>query len=228
MSNRKFIIGLADQCQTEVNSMGRNYANAVLRGGHIPFILPYTLDEEVCRAMLEHIDVLLLCGGGDIAAVHFGEPQSPLAGEPNDERDRFELQLMRLAIEMKKPVAGVCRGLQLINVALGGSLYQDIGEELKALHQRPDSPWGPVHEVILDETSRLYGVFGEQRLQVNSTHHQAINRLGDTLRVVAQTDDGVVEAIESTEYPIAAVQWHPERLFTQDVLWREIKKWTAL
>lgn len=227
MKQNVLVVGLADQCLDELNSMGRNYANAVRRGGHVPVLLPYTEDEAHCRAMLERIDLLLLCGGGDIAACHFGEEQSPLAGAPNNERDAFELLLMRLAVEMKKPVVGVCRGLQIINVALGGTLYQDVGDLLRAVHQRPDSPWDPVHWVEIDESSRLYGVLGEQRLSVNSTHHQAINRLGDTLRVVAQTVDGVVEAIESTEYPIAAVQWHPERLFAQDVLWREIKKWTA-
>lgn len=224
MSNR-LIVGLADQCKPEINSIGRNYVEAVRRGGHMAVILPYTIDKAVCRSMLEVIDVLLLCGGGDIAGYRFGEEQSPLAGEPNEERDSFELLLIELSLEMRKPVVGVCRGLQLINVALGGTIWQDITDRQVVNHQRPDLLWGSVHEVEIDTDSRLFSVLGQKHLSVNSTHHQAVKRLGETLHIVARSTDGIVEAIESDTYPIAAVQWHPERQLSQNLLWEQIKNW---
>lgn len=212
-------------CAPEVNSIGRNYVEAVRRGGHVALLLPMTREREMCRAMLERVDVLLLCGGGDIAGACFGEEQSPLAGMPNEERDTYELLLMDVALEMRKPVVGICRGLQLINVALGGTLWQDITDQQTVVHQRPDKPWEPVHEVTLNEDSRLFAIFGQRRLKVNSTHHQAIKKLGRTLKVVARSDDGFIEAVESDTYPIAAVQWHPERLLAQNCLWQKIKNW---
>lgn len=225
MKNNKLLVGLADQCKPEVNSIGRNYTDAVRRGGHVPMILPYTTDRKVCRNMLEQIDVLLLCGGGDIAACHFGEEQSPLASAPNEERDHFELMLVSVALEMNKPVVGVCRGLQMINVALGGTLWQDITGQSEVVHQRPDKLWEGVHNVVIDEGSRLYEVMNDTHLWVNSTHHQAIRTLGRSLRAVAWADDGTIEAIESDRWPLAAVQWHPERMLNEDQLWTEIKRW---
>lgn len=219
------LVGLADQCLPDMNSISRNYTQAVRRGGHVPVILPYTRDRNACRAMLERIDVLLLCGGGDIAACHFGEEQSPLSGQPNEERDNFELLLVSVALEMNKTVVGVCRGLQLINVALGGTLWQDITDQSEVNHQRPDKQWEGVHHVVVEEGSRLQGVMGDTRLWVNSTHHQAIRTLGRSLRAVAWADDGTIEAIESDRWPLAAVQWHPERLLDQDRLWKAIKQW---
>lgn len=219
------LIGLADQCLTELNSISRNYPAAVRRGGHIPVILPYSTDREQCLTMLQHIDVLMLCGGGDIAARHFGQEQSPLAGQPNDERDSFELMLVALALELRKPVIGICRGLQLINVALGGTLCQDITGQSPIVHQRPDKQWEPVHAVSLQPGSRLHVVMGQTQLWVNSTHHQAISTLGRTLRAVAWADDGTIEAIQSDYYPLAAVQWHPERLLDQDRLWQRVWQW---
>lgn len=219
------LVGLADQCQPEINSISRNYTEAVRRGGHVPIILPYTRDRNTCRAMLVRVDLILLCGGGDIAACHFGEEQSPLSGQPNDERDNFELLLVSVALEMNKPVVGICRGLQLINVALGGTLWQDITNQSEVVHQRPDKQWEGVHDVVIEEGSRLHEVMGETHLWVNSTHHQAIRVLGRNLRAVAWADDGTIEAIESDRWPLAAVQWHPERLLDQDRLWKAIKQW---
>lgn len=225
MKNQSLLVGLADQCKPDLNSIGRNYPAAVRRGGHIPVILPFSLDRRACRTMLERIDILLLCGGGDIAACHFGEEQSPLASPPNDERDNFELLLVSVAIELHKPVVGVCRGLQLINVALGGTLWQDITGQSEIVHQRPDKLWEGVHNVVFDEGSRLQEVMGCSSLCVNSTHHQAIRTLGRSLRAVAWADDGTIEAIESDRWPLAAVQWHPERMLDEDRLWKGMKSW---
>lgn len=228
MKKHSLLIGLADQCQPELNSMGRNYAAAVRRGGHVPVILPYTTDAAQCTDMLRAVDLLLLCGGGDIASWRFGQEASPLAGVPNHERDGFELLLFQHALQLRLPVVGICRGLQLINVALGGTLHQDIGDALRAVHQRPDSPFDPVHPVEVDPDSRLFDVLQQQHIQVNSTHHQAIDQLGRSLHVTARALDGTVEAVESFQWPVAAVQWHPERLFAQDILWQNLLAFATL
>ncbi len=236
------IVGLADTCTDGEVNMGRNYVDAVRRGGHAAVILPYSDDDSVCLQMLASMDVVLLTGGGDIASFRFGSEPSCYDSIANTDRDEFELRLIRLACQMRKPIAGICRGLQVINVALGGTLWQDMSfkrEDDPPLsssvriplidHQRPDKKWEGVHHVNVVKDSRLYDVLQSDTLWVNSTHHQAVRDLGHDLRVVAQSEDGVVEAFEGISLPIAAVQWHPERLvgLPFDNLFKQIKKWTG-
>lgn len=223
------IIGLPDTCPQEPPIVPVNYVNAVERVGHQVRVLPYTMDEEACQKMLDGLDVLLFMGGGDIEAKWFGEEQSPLAGTPNLRRDEFEMLLFKLALQRRLPIMGICRGHQLINIALGGTIYQDLPTEYPDLsdkgmaplinHSRPDSEWAGVHDIQIEKDSRLYQVLQVEQACVNSTHHQALKDLGRTLRVTATSPDGVIEAIESDTYPIAAVQFHPERLaFGDDTL----------
>lgn len=236
------IIGLADTCTDGEVNMGRNYVDAVRRGGHIAVILPYSDDDNICRSMLDRIDVLLLTGGGDLAAWRFGQEPSEFDSSENVDRDSFELRLIDLACRMNKPIAGICRGMQVINVALGGTLWQDmsykrqrdndsIQSSLHSFidHQRPDKKWEGVHLVNIDKDSRLFDVLKHETIMVNSTHHQAVRDLGKDLKVVALSEDLVVEAFESTKLPISAVQWHPERLVCEpfDSLFKNIKKWTG-
>ncbi len=223
------IIGLPDTCPQEPPIVPVNYVNAVERVGHEVCVLPYTLDSQECKKMLDGLDILLFMGGGDIEAKWFGQEQSPLAGVPNQRRDAFEMLLFELALQRRLPIMGICRGHQLINIALGGTIYQDLPTEypeqpenvLAPLinHSRPDSEWAGVHDMIINKDSRLYQVLKVDHACVNSTHHQAIKDLGRTLHVTATSPDGVIEAIESDTYPIAAVQFHPERLaFGDDTL----------
>jgi len=234
------IIGLADTCIDGEVNMGRNYVDAVRRGGHIAVILPYSDDDNVCRSMLSRIDVLLLTGGGDLAAWRFGQESSELDSLENRDRDSFELRLIDLACQMKLPIAGICRGMQVINVALGGNLWQDLSYKRQSEnshysslsfidHQRPDKKWEGVHLINIDKDSRLFEVLNYDTIMVNSTHHQAVRDLGKDLKVVAHSEDFVIEAFESTTLPIAAVQWHPERLVGEpfDSLFKNIKKWTG-
>ena len=231
------IIGLADSCAGGEVSQQRNYVEAVRRGGHIATILPFTDKPEVCRQMLERIDVLLLTGGGDLAAWRFGREASPFDSEENRDRDGFELMLIAEACKMRKPIAGICRGMQVINVALGGTLCQDLSFKREndkendltyVEHQCPDRKWEGVHCVRINPFSRLFEIIGDDSVMVNSTHHQAVEKLGKGLDAVALSDDLVIEAFESNELPIAAVQWHPERLVGEpfDRLFAEIEKWT--
>lgn len=226
-------IGLPDTCPQEPPIVPVNYVNAVERVGHQVRVLPYSMDEEACQQMLDGLDVLLFMGGGDIEAKWFGEEQSPLAGAPNQRRDEFEMLLFKLALQRRLPILGICRGHQLINIALGGNIYQDLPTEYPDLtdsgeaplinHSRPDSEWAGVHDIYINKESRLYQVLQVEQACVNSTHHQALKDLGRTLHVTATSPDGVIEAIESDTYPIAAVQFHPERLaFGDDTLFTPI------
>lgn len=221
-------IGLADSCAPEDVSMMRTYVEAVRRGGHLPMVLPATCERDEAERQLRAVDVLLLAGGGDVAAERFGCTPLPTDGEPNPMRDAYELLLMEVALEMHKPVLGICRGMQVINIAMGGTLCQDLpsqwqpstlpdGREALPLieHSRPDKKWEPVHKVCIDSQSWLARVLQTERIGVNSTHHQAVGQLGHGLRVVAWSEDGVVEAIEAEHYPIWGVQFHPERLLME-------------
>ena len=230
-------IGLADTCNHGDISQQRNYAEAVRRGGHVAVVLPYTDRPEICRQMLDTIDVLLLTGGGDLAAWRFGSEPSDFDSEENRDRDSFELMLIDEACKMRKPIFGICRGMQVINVALEGTLWQDLSfkrktENTKTLtyveHQCPERKWEGVHCVRISPFSRLIEIIQSDTIMVNSTHHQAIKKLGKGLDAVALSDDLVIEAFESDELPIAAVQWHNERLVGEpfDRLFAEIIKWT--
>ena len=230
-------IGLADTCKNGEISQQRNYVEAVRRGGHIAIVLPFTDRPDLCHQLLETIDVLLLTGGGDLAAWRFGSEPSIFDSEENRDRDSFELMLIEEACKIKKPIAGICRGMQVINVALGGTLWQDLSFKREAFkekpstyieHQCPDRKWEGVHNVSISPDSRLASIIGLDSCMVNSTHHQAVKDLGRDLIPIAFSDDGVIEALESNVLPIAAVQWHHERLVGEpfDRLFAEIIKWT--
>ncbi len=221
-------IGLADCCAPDEVSMMRTYVEALRRAGHLPVVLPATGDRAEVVQQLCVVDALLLAGGGDLDARHFGYDPLPTDGEPNPRRDAYELLLLEVALERRTPVLGICRGMQVINVFFGGTLIQDLptqwcpaplpgGQEPLPLieHSRPDKKWEPVHEVCIDSQSWLASVLQAEHAWVNSTHHQAVEQLGRGLRMVAWSPDGVVEGIESLYYPIWGVQFHPERLLEE-------------
>lgn len=218
------LIGIADTCKDGVVSVGSNYANAVLRAGNVPVILPQTTDRDMVHQMMSRIDGLLLPGGGsDVDPALFGAEPSPYIGEIVPARDAFEYMLLDEAVAAGKPVLGICRGIQVINVYFGGTLYQDLATEylpshdatdspVLLNHQRPDKEWDVVHDIQVVPDSRLASLLGDVHLGVNSTHHQACARVAPGFRISATSPDGVIEAIESSQYPILGVQFHPERL----------------
>jgi putative glutamine amidotransferase len=190
------------------------YVRAVRDAGGIPLVLPNTdgYTEQIAQYLVL-LDGLLMPGGRDIPPAEYGEEANETVQVLEDDRYRFEKALSRTWIEKtNKPLLGICLGCQWINVTSGGSLVQDIPSALGGNHR------GTTHEVILEPGSRLRDIFGRQRLEVNSTHHQAVKRIGRNLKIVARSPDGVVEAIETTDPDrfLVGVQWHPEKMLPDD------------
>jgi putative glutamine amidotransferase len=195
----------------------RAYVDAVLASGGAPLVLPYTGDAAVLTAYLDGIDGLLVTGGAfDVPPELFGEAPREGLGALKPERSHFELALLRGALERDLPVLGICGGMQLLNVAYGGTLYQDLERERPDAtgHQQTIDRREPAHDVVVQPGTVLARTVGVARLQVNSTHHQAVSRVGTGLVASGASPDGLVEAIEDPARRfIVGVQWHPELLF---------------
>ncbi len=203
-------------------AVSQSYALAVERGGGIPVLVPPQADMEALRELYDRLDGVLLSGGGDIDPARYGEELLPICGAVEPLRDELEIELARLALDEGKPVFGICRGMQLLNVATGGTLYQDITA------QRPDAPPHKssdyqgkrdltTHTITIDPDSPLAGILGATVHPVNSFHHQAVKRTGSGVKLVAWSDDGVPEGMVVSGHPFAlAVQFHPEELVFVD------------
>jgi len=200
-------------------SLSLCYSQAIERAGGAPLAVPLTTDPSTLRKVLEAADGLMLTGGGDVAA-RFYNKQMPASlqkklGSVDTTRDEMELELVREARRREMPVFGICRGHQVLNVALGGTLIVDIPTQVadSLRHSRPDRKNDPVHEITVEPGTRLAGILGRAKLGVNSSHHQAVDRPGKGLRVSARSHDGVIEGIETTDGSFTlGVQFHPERM----------------
>lgn len=189
---------------------------AVERAGGLPVIVPLGLGFETLRGLYQRLDGLLLAGGGDVDPVRYGAEAHPAVRGVDAGRDETELALARWAVAEPKPLFGICRGAQVLNVALGGTLYRDISEHAGAGRHTywPNLPRDlRPHTVRIEEDSTLARLIGEPIITVNSLHHQACRDRGAGLRAVAFAPDGLIEAVEVAGHPFAlAVQWHPECL----------------
>ncbi|WP_197454725.1 gamma-glutamyl-gamma-aminobutyrate hydrolase family protein [Stieleria varia] len=205
---RKPLIGIASLA-------GETYLHAIRSSGGIPVVLPCTDSNEIrINGYLEQLDGLLMPGGPDIPPSEYGEQPHPTVNLLGDDRYRFEKSLLDAWVNRSdKPLLGICLGSQWINVSHGGSLHQDIPSAFNVNHR------GVTHMVRLEPDSRLANIFGETRFEVNSFHHQAVARLGNGLRIVAKSPDGIVEATESTDPNrfLLGVQWHPEKMPESDL-----------
>lgn len=192
------------------------YADAVLRAGGLPFVLPYTDDRTVIEAYLDRISGILVTGGHfDIPPEAYGEAAKDGLGPLKQGRTAFETLLMQEALKRNMPVLGVCGGMQLLNVVLGGTLFQDIHREVQNArdHEQKHDRTQPCHPVDVKEGTLLAEHLGRGQIMVNSTHHQAVKKPGEKVIVSAVSPDGVVEGIEAQGYQFAVgVQWHPELL----------------
>lgn len=194
-------------------TLPRPYVDEIVRAGGLPVLVPNLDDAAPAEEFLERVDGLLLTGGDDVDPALFHEPPHPGIEKVDGRRDRFEIALARAAFDRAIPVFGVCRGIQLLNIAFGGDIYQDLVTQAEAPigHAQRTIGDGPWHEVKIEPNTRLAAVAGDEPWSVNSYHHQACRRIGKGLVVSAVSADGLVEAIEG-EGPgyLLGVQWHPE------------------
>ena len=196
------------------------YVNAIMQAGGVPVLIPSMIAEDGWDALYSRLDGILFSGGGDIGLESApGEPH-PRIDDVDPKRDAIELKLVHTAASDGKPFLGICRGCQVVNVALGGTLYTHIPDQLpNALdHSYPGTMRTTiVHEVKIEEGTRIADIFGDPIIKVNSLHHQGLKDIAPRLRVTAHAPDGLVEAIELPDHPFGlAVQWHPEWLTDQE------------
>jgi len=193
------------------------YVTALIQAGGVPVLISSDLPEAGWRILYPRLDGVMFTGGGDLAIDLYGGASSHKVTELDEARDGLELALLHMLVEDGKPFFGICRGCQVANVALGGTLYSHIEDQLRGAIKHdyyPDIPRNYLaHEVRVEEGSRLAEILREPIVRVNSLHHQGLDRLAVGLKAVAYASDGLVEAVELPDHPFGlAVQWHPEWL----------------
>lgn len=226
---RKPLIGVLPQFNYKDEKIFINppYMNGVIEAGGLPVLLPFVKKKKDVKKLVKNFDGFLFTGGQDIHPVHYNQPLCHCSNEISPERDALELRLFKMLLKANKPVFGICRGLQLINVALGGTLKQDILEEKETgitLQHFQKTPYHvPVHEILIEKNSLLQQILGKDTIFVNSVHHQGIGVLADGLIPMATSVDHLTEAfqIAALDFGIA-VQWHPEQLIKSDLNSRKL------
>lgn len=223
MAQKKPVILLTPYFNTERDEpyMRPAFLKAVRHAGGIPVILPLDLTESDLAQLLEGADAVLFTGGPDVHPFFFGEETQAHCGNVCLRRDELELALLRLAMEAKKPILGVCRGVQILNIGLGGDIYQDIPsqfkEEFPIAHTQPFAYNIPSHTVSVTPGTLLARIAQNSVIKVNSMHHQAVRRVAPGLTASGHAPGGLVECVEKPDYPFfIGVQWHPEYLWEQD------------
>jgi putative glutamine amidotransferase len=202
---------------TDVFAISEAYSQAVAQAGGIPVMIPLVLDGDQIRALMPSLDGILLSGGGDVEPQQYGSAPTAKVKYIDPDRDRVELTLVESAIANGIPFLGICRGIQVLNVALGGTLFTDIAELLPNALKHDYFPDWPrdhlAHEVQIQPDTLLERILAADTIQVNSLHHQGIDHLAPDLEVIARAPDGLVEAVVLLDHPFGlAVQWHPENL----------------
>jgi putative glutamine amidotransferase len=199
------------------------YVRALESVGLVPIVVPPLASTGAALRVLDGLAGLVLSGGEDVDPSRYGATPHPELGPINCARDETELALLARAREIGMPTLAICRGIQVVNVALGGTLVQDLPSQRHdvAAHEVDDERDTRVHGVRVDPTSRLASILGVESLGVNSIHHQAVDRLGEAMRVNARADDGTIEGVESDDpsWWMVGVQWHPEELTTTPEPW---------
>lgn len=198
-------------------AVNQRYVEAVQKAGGIPVIVPVGITARQFSTLFSRLDGFLLTGGDDIDPLQYGDEMHPSVGGVDVVRDEMEIAMVKWLLKEKKPLLGICRGFEIINVALGGTLYTHIADQLpNALHHPcyPDLPRDLLaHDVRIESGSRLAQIMGKTQVEVNSLHHQGVKSLAPGLTASARASDGLLEGFEIDEYPFAlGVQWHPEEL----------------
>ena len=241
MAKRPLIGIIYSDCPVRDNEMrirtyvSRKYSNAILLSGGDPILLPTPFtpginDRELNRLAeryLSMIDGLLLAGGEDVHPKFQNEDPIPALGCVNPFRDNFEIQTVKLAYNnSNKPILGICRGIQVMAIALGGKVYQDIASIATIQHSQSSPRWAPSHFINFTSKTRLSKIAANKKIMVNSFHHQAVKKIPENFLISAKTSDGIIEAIELKDKNrfCLGVQWHPEELFDTDEFSKEIFK----
>ena len=216
----KTIIGLLGEVNDEYKAgLKRAYTAAVEKAGGLPVLLPYTNDTATMDEWIALCDGFIFTGGADVECIHYGQTKQTDIGRIQKYRDEFELKMFEKIYATEKPIMGICRGMQLINVALGGTLYQDIPSmvDTEIIHDGKREKVLPMHEVAIVDDTPLSALIEKTRMQANSFHHQAVDRLADALLPMAYADDKLLEAYYAPKKAyLRAFQWHPERLSETD------------
>ncbi len=221
----KPVIGITSDYETGKASylLAKDYVSAITLCGGIPLILPPT-EEDDLKPLVARLDALVISGGDfDLDPKLYGESPHPELGNTKPLRTNYELQLLKTALEHDLPVLGICGGLQLLNVVMGGSLYQHLPAEhdTNITHEQKGKEKAAAHAISIAQKSILHNALNTAGIMVNSTHHQAIKKLGEGLKAVAHSPDGIIEAAESpTHRFVLGVQWHPEALIAQQPIWK--------
>ena len=212
----KPIIGISSNQHERVLSISADYVEAITTNGGIPIVIPNLLVEEDVLRIIQLIDGLLLTGGGDIDPTFFGEEPQQELGNISPERDTFEISITQKMLKLNKPILGICRGCQILNIANGGDMYQDIytQAENNLLQHTQHAPRSHAsHFVRIYEGTKLSEIIKKEKFKVNSFHHQAVRILPKDFQEGAISSDGIIEAIESKSHSFAlGVQWHPESM----------------
>lgn len=228
MTNKKYpVVGISGSLLIDEGGMFPGYERAYVNNDYvqsvamckaIPYIVPMVYDDELIKAQVSNIDALILSGGHDVNPLMWNEEPHIKLGGIMPKRDTFDMKLLKFALEMKKPILGICRGEQILNVCEGGDLYQDLslieGSYIK--HNQEHLSNVPTHTAQIKEGTRLYEILGEKEVLVNSFHHLGVKNVAPGYIVSATAKDGLVEAIEKEgEDFVIGIQWHPE-MMTKD------------
>jgi putative glutamine amidotransferase len=209
-----------------IDYINSSYVHAVEDAGGLPILIPILQDLSGLQTLLPRLDGLLLPGGLDIDPRHYHQQPHRLTGSPNPSLDTLELALAHWALQEKIPTLGICRGMQLLNVALGGDLYQDLGEQYpdSLAHASWDLPRDQfAHSIQIEAGSWMEKIFGQQVVESNSLHHQGIRRPGNGVIISGRSEDGVPELMEVTDHPfMLAAQCHPEELYQSTPIWAKL------
>ena len=194
------------------------YCEGIIEAGGMPVVLPLSENEELLDKMINTCDGFLISGGPDIDARMYGEENKVFNEEISPYRDFLEAYIIKKAIQINKPLLGICRGIQVMNVAMGGTLYQDIHSQIKEKelikHSQSAPKWYATHSVLLEGSSKLNDILKKEKIDVNSYHHQAVKDLAPGFKITAISPDGIIEAIEHSNHRFAVgVQWHPELMW---------------
>ena len=227
MDQKRPVIGVVPLYDIQRDSLWMipGYLDGIAAAGGIPVVLPLTEDEQVLRQLANDVDGFLMTGGQDVSPALYGEERLDSCGETLPVRDGMESRLFQLCLERDVPVLGICRGIQLMNVLLGGTLYQDLPSQHPTETEHHMSPPydRPVHQVEICKGTPLFDLIQTERMDVNSYHHQAVRDKAPALQTMAVSEDGLIEAVCLPERPFVwAVQWHPELSWRTDEKSRRI------